>query len=284
MDRSRTGKRPGPGAGLSQQLLRDRAEEPARRRDPRAPGDRRHRLAQDRRGALRLRAAPGLGAPRKRATQDSSWSRGRPKTFSRSATRYEATVEASLRPLDDAGAEPRSMRRFEGLSREGFRVLGIAWHADADAITPTRWWATKTELVFAGFAAFLGPARRRAPKRPSARLTASGVAVKVVTGDNELVTQHVVRTARPPGQRACSPAARSRRWTTRRSRARVEQRESLLPGDAGPEEPGDPGAEDAAATWSAISATASTTRRPSIPPTSAFRWTPPSTWRRMRRT
>jgi Mg2+-importing ATPase len=45
-------------------------------------------------------------------------------------------------------------------------------------------------LVFAGFAAFLDPPKESA-KLALADLAAGGVAVKIVTGDNELVTQHV---------------------------------------------------------------------------------------------
>ncbi len=104
------------------------------------------------------------------------------------STRYEVEGPGKLRPLDDTAR--RSLGRvFESLSGEGFRVLGIAWketardqvHAVVD---------DETELVFAGFAAFEDPPKPSAAEAVRA-LTASGVAVKVVTGDNELVTQHV---------------------------------------------------------------------------------------------
>jgi Mg2+-importing ATPase len=103
-------------------------------------------------------------------------------------TRYEADGPGHLLPLDDA-AQSSAVRCFESLSREGFRVLGIAWketgrdqvHAVVD---------DETELVFAGFAAFEDPPKASAAEAVRA-LTASGVRVKVVTGDNELVTQHV---------------------------------------------------------------------------------------------
>ena len=48
----------------------------------------------------------------------------------------------------------------------------------------------ETELVFAGFAAFLDPPKESA-KKALAALAADRVAVKVITGDNELVTQHI---------------------------------------------------------------------------------------------
>jgi Mg2+-importing ATPase len=104
------------------------------------------------------------------------------------STRYEFDGAATLRPLDGDARRDLS-RRFESLGREGFRVLGVAWKETArdhdHAVL-----GDEAELVFAGFAAF------EDPPKPSAAdavrdLAASGVTVKVVTGDNELVTQHV---------------------------------------------------------------------------------------------
>ena len=68
-------------------------------------------------------------------------------------------------------------------------MLGIAWRRT----TPDQVHAVvsdESDLVFAGFAAFEDPPKASAAEAVRA-LTASGVAVKVVTGDNELVTQHV---------------------------------------------------------------------------------------------
>ena len=48
----------------------------------------------------------------------------------------------------------------------------------------------ETELVFAGFAAFLDPPKESA-KAALAGLAADRVSVKIITGDNELVTQHI---------------------------------------------------------------------------------------------
>jgi Mg2+-importing ATPase len=104
------------------------------------------------------------------------------------STRYEDGGPQALRPLDDA-ARSGMVQRFESLSREGFRVLGISWrettreqtHAVVD---------DETELVFAGFAAFEDPPKPSAAAAVRA-LGASGVTVKIVTGDNEFVTRHV---------------------------------------------------------------------------------------------
>ena len=103
-------------------------------------------------------------------------------------TRYEADGPGSLLPLDDA-ARSKTVQSFESLSREGFRVLGIAWKQTArDQVHAVV--NDETELVFGGFAAFEDPPKASAAEAVRA-LTASGVTVKVVTGDNELVTQHV---------------------------------------------------------------------------------------------
>jgi Mg2+-importing ATPase len=48
----------------------------------------------------------------------------------------------------------------------------------------------ETQLVFAGFATFLDPPKESA-RAALARLAADRVAVKIITGDNELVTQHI---------------------------------------------------------------------------------------------
>lgn len=91
-------------------------------------------------------------------------------------------------PIDDA-VRNRIAAQFESLSRDGFRVLGIAWrgtppHHDHAVITD------ECELVFSGFAAFLDPPKPSAARALSA-LAADGVAVKIVTGDHELVARHV---------------------------------------------------------------------------------------------
>jgi Mg2+-importing ATPase len=49
----------------------------------------------------------------------------------------------------------------------------------------------ETALIFVGFAAFLDPPKASA-KEALARLISSGITVKIVTGDNDLVTRHIV--------------------------------------------------------------------------------------------
>ena len=114
--------------------------------------------------------------------------KGAPEDILRLSVSYEADGEADLRPMDEASLG-RVNAQFEGLSKEGFRVLGIASRQvgidHSHAVV-----SDETELVFAGFAAFHDPPKESA-KEALANLAADRVEVKIITGDNELVTQHV---------------------------------------------------------------------------------------------
>ena len=91
-------------------------------------------------------------------------------------------------PVDPAVLE-RVREQYHALEREGFRVLAIAWR-DVPRDHPHAVVSDETELVLAGFAAFLDPPKESAGSALAA-LKASGVAIKIVTGDSELVTQHI---------------------------------------------------------------------------------------------
>jgi Mg2+-importing ATPase len=103
-------------------------------------------------------------------------------------TRYEEQGNEAQIPLDQA-AQVRIHEEYIALEKEGFRVLGIAWREvppdHSDAVI-----GDETELVFAGFAGFLDPPKESAGAALAA-LKEWGVTVKIVTGDSELVTQHV---------------------------------------------------------------------------------------------
>ncbi|MBI3606568.1 MAG: magnesium-translocating P-type ATPase [Nitrospirae bacterium] len=114
--------------------------------------------------------------------------KGAPEDILRLCTRYEADGLDALFPLD-AESRPAIERVFDGLGSEGFRVLGIAWR-DVPLDHPHAVVTDETELVFAGFAAFLDPPKASAAPALAA-LERDGVAVKIVTGDHELVTRHV---------------------------------------------------------------------------------------------
>lgn len=116
--------------------------------------------------------------------------KGAPEDILKQSSRYLVEGAAAPSPIDEAAIE-RASAALEQLSSEGFRVLGVAWRE----VEPDRSHAyieDETELTFAGFAAFLDPPKRSA--RPAlAALAKLGVAVKIITGDNERVTRHVCR-------------------------------------------------------------------------------------------
>jgi Mg2+-importing ATPase len=96
-------------------------------------------------------------------------------------------VDGQPRPLDTALREEAG-QLFQKLSAEGYRVLAVAFREVPDRPAYTR--ADERDLVLAGFAAFLDPARPDLPSTISA-LRADGVDVKILTGDNELVTRRI---------------------------------------------------------------------------------------------
>ena len=81
------------------------------------------------------------------------------------------------------------MDEYRHLSAEGYRVLAIAYR-EFDRAKPIFNVADESGLILLGYIAFFDP-----PKDTSARaieaLSRSGVAVKILTGDNELVTRKV---------------------------------------------------------------------------------------------
>jgi len=113
--------------------------------------------------------------------------KGAPEDTLRLCTHYEG--ETGIPALLDDASRVRIQAQYDALSQEGFRVLGIAWRP-VTMDHPHAVVTDETELVFAGFAAFLDPAKDSAGEALAA-LQASGVEVKIVTGDNELVTRHV---------------------------------------------------------------------------------------------
>ncbi|MGZ5095051.1 MAG: magnesium-translocating P-type ATPase [Burkholderiales bacterium] len=114
--------------------------------------------------------------------------KGAPEDILKLSTRYEAS-DTSVACAWDATAREGAQRLLEELGKEGLRVLGIAYKQVGKAHDHCVV-SDETELVFAGFAAFLDPPKESAAKALAA-LAANGVAVKILTGDNELVTQYI---------------------------------------------------------------------------------------------
>jgi len=114
--------------------------------------------------------------------------KGAPDEIVGLCTHYESTgVEAPL-PLD-AAARTAVVGKYHALEEEGFRALGIAWR-QVSLDHPHAVVGDESELVLAGFAAFLDPPKESAASALAA-LGRVGVAIKVVTGDSERVTRYV---------------------------------------------------------------------------------------------
>lgn len=114
--------------------------------------------------------------------------KGAPEDILRLCASYEYADQNDVRPVG-----PGELQQLESqsvaLAQQGFRVLGIAWRA----VPPEHPHAVvndESELIFSGFAAFFDPPKASA-KDALSKLEKSGIEVKIVTGDNELVTQHV---------------------------------------------------------------------------------------------
>lgn len=95
-----------------------------------------------------------------------------------------------LRRLLDAPARGRCNATFAELSRKGYRVLGVAYR-DVSAEKKTRFAASdERALTFLGFMAFLDPPKQSAAATLQA-LKRDGIEVKVLTGDNEIITRKI---------------------------------------------------------------------------------------------
>jgi P-type Mg2+ transporter len=82
------------------------------------------------------------------------------------------------------------MKEYQELSRDGFRVLAVAYkHLQKRAYYSKD---DESELILKGYIAFLDPPKETAEKAISA-LKKIGVTVKVLTGDNDLVTRKVCK-------------------------------------------------------------------------------------------
>jgi Mg2+-importing ATPase len=82
------------------------------------------------------------------------------------------------------------MQQYQELSADGFRVLAVAHkHLAADEFISKE---DECDLILKGYVAFLDPPKDSANKAIGA-LQQHGVTVKVLTGDNDLVTRNVCR-------------------------------------------------------------------------------------------
>lgn len=116
--------------------------------------------------------------------------KGAPEDVLSLSSHYQPDDQGEPR-IFGAKARKRVQDLFEKLGEDGFRALAIASRVVGPEQREARV-TDETELVFAGFPAFLDPPKADAAAALRA-LAQAGVIVKILTGDNERVTRHVCR-------------------------------------------------------------------------------------------
>ena len=113
--------------------------------------------------------------------------KGAPEDVLKLSTQYE-TSDGQIQVLD-SDQRAGLLKSFDGLGKQGLRVLALAvkaFPADHTAASAR----DEDDLVFAGFTTFMDPPKLSAAKALQ-DLASSGINVKIISGDNEFVTQHV---------------------------------------------------------------------------------------------
>ena len=224
---------------------------------------------QDRRSAVRFRAAAGLraGRARRQAPSDRQGRAGGPAAAV-GAIRGGRGAELPLDP------ETRSafQATLDELGAQGFRALGVAGQRRRPSHHTPR---SAMRAIWSLPASPSSSIRRRpAPAAAIQALAAAGVSVKVLTGDNERVTRHVFEEIGVPSTGVLtgddltnlSDEALLGQLPTVNLFCRVNPQQKLRVSA---------GAEARSAMSSASWATASTTRRRCMRPTSASPSTAP---------
>jgi Mg2+-importing ATPase len=113
--------------------------------------------------------------------------KGAPEEVFRRCSRFE--LEGQLYPMDQVLIDDLRLE-YEALSEDGFRVLAVAYKDVPRKAAYSK--ADESEMVLRGYVAFLDPPKETA--RPALEaLRQHGVAAKVLTGDNELVSKKICR-------------------------------------------------------------------------------------------
>lgn len=123
--------------------------------------------------------------------------KGAPEDILHSCTHFEGKTVEELHPLDTQTLQHYEAL-FEDQSRQGFRVLGVAYRVMSKDYSHAVI-SDESGLTFAGFATFFDP-----PKKSSVEalelLTKNNVDLKIVSGDNEFVTSHLCSLLKIPIQ------------------------------------------------------------------------------------
>jgi len=111
--------------------------------------------------------------------------KGAPEEVFRRCTRFE--LDGLEYPMDRAVIDDLRLE-YEALSEDGFRVLAVAYKDTPRKAAYSK--ADEADMVLRGYIAFLDPPKETAHPALEA-LRQNGVAAKILTGDNELVSKKI---------------------------------------------------------------------------------------------
>ena len=115
--------------------------------------------------------------------------KGAPEEILKLCTNYENSAGEIQILSSSKMAECKT--KFEALSEEGFRVLAVAFRKVANDCTSANI-TDEADLIFLGFAIFMDPPKIDAAET-IVNLANDGITVKIISGDNELVTRHICK-------------------------------------------------------------------------------------------
>jgi P-type Mg2+ transporter len=118
--------------------------------------------------------------------------KGAPEEVFTRCTRFEPEEEVNA--IDNVLIEDLR-EEHEALSRDGFRVLALAYRDFAPRETYSK--DDESDLILAGYVAFLDPPKETALAAVEA-LKGHGVTVKILTGDNDLVSRKICQVVGIP--------------------------------------------------------------------------------------
>jgi Mg2+-importing ATPase len=119
--------------------------------------------------------------------------KGAPEEILKMSDHYDGHISVSGKAIKPKKITPamraKINKEYEALSADGFRVLALGIKEVAHKTTP---YSKKDEndISFVGFLAFLDPPKKSA-KDTLAKMAAYHVAIKIITGDNFLVTKKI---------------------------------------------------------------------------------------------
>jgi len=113
--------------------------------------------------------------------------KGAPESVFGRCTQFE--LEGEIYPMDQLLLEDLK-QEYDELSADGFRVLAIAYRDFEPKHVYNK--EDEHELTLKGYVAFLDPAKETAAPAVSA-LQQHGIAIKILTGDNELVSRKICK-------------------------------------------------------------------------------------------